>query len=135
MTLSRKNLKGIAGGIAHQFNSSASSYAYQAVSNSQSQVSIDLLSLAITPSLFNVERNRILARMCQTTLWRNIKQWPDLEIQFTELVANFDLSSINEEGTWVTVVVSLCDERGKKWVGKDHSYTIIDWRERLLAGE
>ena len=61
--ISRRNLKGIAGGVAHQFNCSTNYYAFQAVANNQPQIRINLQSLDITPDLFNVERNRILARM------------------------------------------------------------------------
>ncbi len=128
--LTRRNLKGIAGGVAHQFNSSAGYYAYQAVSEKQPQAQIDLLTLSISPSLFDVERNRILSGMCQSTLLGAITKWHDLELQEAKLVINFDLDSFDGEGIGVTVVVTLCDEQGKLWIGRDISYVVVDWRER-----
>ena len=129
MTFSRRNLKGIAGGIAHQFNCSTSYYAYQAVSEKQDQVQIDLLTLGISPNLFDVERNRILAGMCQSTLFGAITKWHDLELREANLVIDFDFESLDGKGIQVRVVVTLCDEQGKLWIGRDSSYTIIDWRE------
>nr|WP_320050223.1 hypothetical protein [uncultured Desulfuromonas sp.] len=134
MTLSRRNLKGIAGGVAHQFNCSTSYYAFQAVVNDQPQAKINLLSLEITPELFNVERNRIFAGMCQGTLTGAISRWPDLELKSAELVIDFDLSSLDGKGIMATAVVTLCDEGGQQWVSQDHSYIIIDWRERKERG-
>ncbi len=130
MVSSRRNLKGIAGGVAHQFNCSTSYYAYQAVVNKQPLARIDLLTLNISPELFAVERNRILAGMCQSTLWGAITRWPELELQSAEIVINFDLGSQDGKGVQAKVVVTLCDERGKLWIGEDNSYIIIDWRER-----
>ena len=130
MSSSRRNLKGIAGGVAHQFNCSTSYYAYQAVVNKQPLAGIDLLTLTISPELFAVECNRILAGMCQSTLWGAITRWPELELQSAEMVINFALDSLDGEGVKAKVVVTLCDERGKLWIGEDISYVVIDWRER-----
>lgn len=130
MGLSRRNLKGIAGGVAHQFNCSTSYYAYQVVTEKQAKAQIDLLTLNISPSLFNVERNRILAGMCQSTLLGAIAKWPDLELQKAKLDVNFDLASLDGKCIGITVVVALCDERGKLWIGRDSSYIVVDWRER-----
>jgi hypothetical protein len=124
--VTRRNLKG----IAHQFNCSTNYYAFQAVANNQPQTEINLLSLEITPELFNVERNRILAGMCQGPLTGAIRRWPDLELKSAELVIDFDLSSLDGKGIMATAVVTLCDELGKHWFGKDDSYVIIDWGER-----
>ncbi len=130
MGLSRRDLKGIAGGVAYQFNCSTSYYAFQAVSGNQPYTVIDLLRLRISPRLFDVERNRILAGMCQRTLLGAIRKWPDLKLQRAEMHIDFDLARLDGKGIQVTVEVSLCDELGRFWIGKDSSYIVIDWRER-----
>ena len=89
-----------------------------------------MLTLSIAPSLFNVERNQILAEMCQGTLFGAITKWPDLELQDAKLVIDFDLDSLDGKGLEVTVVVTLCDEQGKLWTGRNSSYVVIDWGEQ-----
>jgi len=49
-------------------------YAWLAYQHGLLTVTIDLLELRIEPAEFDIERNRILAGMCQCTLLRNTEQ-------------------------------------------------------------
>lgn len=86
--------------------------------------------MSISPSLFDVERNRVLAGMCQGTLFGVITKWHDIELQYAKLKITFDLDSLDGKGIGVTVVATLSDEQRKLWIGRDSSYVVIDWRER-----
>jgi len=70
--LGRKHIKSFASGIAHMFACSAQHFAWLAYHHRLPTVTIDLLDLRIEPSEFDIERNRILAGMCQRTLLRNV---------------------------------------------------------------
>ena len=72
--LGRKHIKSFASGIAHMFACSAQHYAWLAYQHQMPTVTIDLLELRIEPAEFDIERNRILAGMCQRTLLRNTEQ-------------------------------------------------------------
>jgi len=72
--LGRKHIKSFASGITHMFACSAQHYAWLAYQHQLPTVTIDLLELRIEPAEFDIERNRILAGMCQGTLIRNAGQ-------------------------------------------------------------
>ena len=72
--LGRKHIKSFASGIAHMFACSAQHYAWLAYHHRLPTVTFDLLELRIEPAAFDIERNRILAGMCQRTLLRNAGQ-------------------------------------------------------------
>ena len=72
--LGRKHIKSFASGIAHMFACSAQHYAWLAYHHRLPTVTIDLLELRIEPAELDIERNRILAEMCQSTLHRNAGQ-------------------------------------------------------------
>jgi len=78
--LGRKHIKSFASGIALMFSCSAQHYAWLVYQHRLPTVTIDLLNLRIEPSEFDIERNRILAGMCQRTLFRNIEQLDHMEL-------------------------------------------------------
>jgi hypothetical protein len=73
--LGRKHIKSFASGIAHMFACSAQHYAWLAYQHQLSTVAIDLLEMRIEPAEFDIERNRILAGMCQRTLSETPGNW------------------------------------------------------------
>jgi len=122
--LGRKYIKGFAGGIAHMFACSAQHYAWLARKHGLSVVTIDLFKLQISPAEFDIERNRILAGMCQRTLSQNIGQLasPDF-VTAAVLSVNFGIAEYVPDGGSDVIgrsvfTVLLTDDRGKVWRGE-----------------
>jgi hypothetical protein len=119
--LGRKHIKSFASGIAHMFACSAQHYAWLAYRHRLPSVTIDLLELRIEPAEFNIERNRILAGMCQRTLFRNAGQLaPPGAVASAVLSAHFGIDDYSEDGRSASIgrsvfTVILTDERGKEW--------------------
>ena len=119
--LGRKHIKSFASGIAHMFSCSAQHYAWLAYQNQLPTVTIDLLELRIEPSEFDIERNRILAGMCQRTLLRNAGQLaPPGVLASAVLSAHFGIDDYSEDGRSASIGRSvftaiLTDDRGKEW--------------------
>ena len=92
-----------------------------AVQHQLSTVAIDLLELRIEPAEFDIERNRILAGMCQRTLFRNAGQLaPPGAVVTAVLSAHFGIDDYSEDGRSASVgrsifTVILTDDRGKEW--------------------
>lgn len=84
-------------------------------------VRIDLLALRIEPAEFVIERNRILAGMCQGMLLRNAGQLaPPGAVVSAILSANFGIDDYAEDGHLASIgrsvfTVVLTDDRGKEW--------------------
>ena len=120
-TLGRKHIKSFASGIVHMFACSAQHYAWLAHEHGLPKVTIDLLGLRIAPAEFNTDRNRVLAEMCQRTLFRNTEKLaPPSSVVSAILSAQFDLDNYSEgNGTATTgkclFSLVLTDEQGKRW--------------------
>jgi hypothetical protein len=119
--LGRKHIKSFASGIAHMFACSAQHYAWLAYQHRLPTVTIDLLELRIEPAEFDIERNRILAGMCQRTLLRNAGQLalPGV-VALAVLSAHFGIDDYSEDGRSASIgrsvfTVVLTDDRGKEW--------------------
>lgn len=69
-----KQLKGIAGGIAHQFNASREYFDFMMRENRIDEVRIDMLSETVEPELFNIPRNINLIHLCATNLRRLLSE-------------------------------------------------------------
>ena len=84
-------------------------------------VTIDLMGLQIDPAEFDIERNRILAGMCQRTLLRNTGQLaPPGAVASAVLSAQFGIDDHSEEARSSSIgrsvfTVVLTDDRGKEW--------------------
>jgi len=119
--LGRKHIKSFASGIAHMFACSAQHYAWLAYQHRLLTVTIDLLELRIEPAEFDIERNRILAGMCQRTLFRNAGQLaPPGAVVTAVLSAHFGIDDHSEDGRSASIgrsvfTVILTDDRGKAW--------------------
>jgi len=119
--LGRKHIKSFASGIAHIFACSAQHYAWLAYQHRLLTVTIDLLELRIEPAEFDIERNRILAGMCQRTLFRNAGQLaPPGAVVTAVLSAHFGIDDHSEDGRSASIgrsvfTVILTDDRGKAW--------------------
>jgi len=119
--LGRKHIKSFASGIAHMFACSAQHYAWLAYQHRLLTVTIDLLELRIEPAEFDIERNRILAGMCQRTLFRNAGQLaPPGAVVTAVLSAHFGIDDHSEDGRSASIgrsvfTVILTDARGKAW--------------------
>ena len=119
--LGRKHIKSFASGIAHMFACSAQHYAWLAYQHRLPTVTIDLLGLRIEPAGFDIERNRILAGMCQKTLLRNAGQLaPPGTVVTASLSAYFGIDDYSEDGRSASMgrsvfTVILTDDRGKEW--------------------
>jgi len=119
--LGRKHIKSFASGIAHMFACSAQHYAWLAYRHRLPTVTIDLLELRIDPAEFDIERNRILAGMCQRTLLRNAGQLaPPGVLASAVLSAHFGIDDYSEDGRSASIgrsvfTVILTDDRGKEW--------------------
>jgi hypothetical protein len=119
--LGRKNIKSFASGIAHMFACSAQHYAWLAYQHQMPSLTIDLLELKIEPAEFDIERNRILAGMCQKSLLLNAGLLaPPATIVSAMLSAHFDIDDYSEDGRFATIgnsvfTVILTDDRGKIW--------------------
>lgn len=119
--LGRKHIKSFASGIAQMFACSAQHYAWLAYQNRMPTVTIDLLELRIEPAEFDIERNRILAGMCQRTLFRNAGQLaPPGAVVTAVLSAHFGIDDYSEDGRSASIgrsifTVILTDDRGKEW--------------------
>ena len=119
--MGRKHIKSFASGIAHMFACSAQHYAWLAYRHRLPTVTIDLLELRIDPAEFDIERNRILAGMCQRTLLRNAGQLaPPGAIVSAVLSAHFGIDDYSEDGRSASIgrsdfTVILTDDRGKEW--------------------
>lgn len=119
--LGRKYIKSFASGIAHMFACSAHHYAWLAHQHRLPTVTIDLLELKIGPAEFDIERNRILAGMCQRTLLRNAGQLASPgAVDLAILSAHFGIDDYSEDGRSASigrsvVTVILTDNRGKEW--------------------
>ncbi len=116
-TLSRKHIKGFARGVAQKFAWSSQHYAWLAWQNQCPVVTIDLLSLRIEPAGFDIERNRILAAMCQATLLRNLEQLTvPVALLTASLCARFGIENHAEGRIGASLfTVVLCDDQGKTW--------------------
>lgn len=81
----------------------------------------DLLELRIEPAEFDIERNQILAGMCQRTLFRNTGQLaPPSVVVSAVLSAHFGIDDYSEHGRSASIgrsvfTVILTDDRGKEW--------------------
>ena len=119
--LGRKHIKSFASGIAHMFACSAQHYAWLAYHHRLPTVTIDLLELRIEPADFDIERNRILAGMCQRTLLRNAGQLaPPGAVASAVLSAHFGIDDHSEDERSASIgrsvfTVILTDDRGKEW--------------------
>ena len=119
--LGRKHIKSFASGIAHMFACSAQYFAWLAFQHRLPTVSIDLLELRIEPAELDIERNRILAEMCQSTLLRNAGQLaPPGAVASAVLSAHFGIDDYSEDGRSASIgrsvfTVILTDDRGKEW--------------------
>ncbi|MDO4557705.1 MAG: hypothetical protein Q4C47_01930 [Planctomycetia bacterium] len=119
--LGRKYIKSFASGIAHMFSCSAQHYAWLAYQHRLPTVTIDLLELRIEPAEFDIERNRILAGMCQRTLIRNAGQLaPPGAVVTASLSAHFGIDDYSEDSRSASIgrsifTVILTDDRGKEW--------------------
>jgi hypothetical protein len=119
--LGRKHIKSFASGIAHMFSCSAQHYAWLAYQHRLPTVTIDFLELRIEPAEFDIERNRILAGMCQRTLLRNAEQLaPPGAVVTASLSAHFRIDDYSEDGRSASIgrsifTVILTDDRGKEW--------------------
>lgn len=119
--LGRKHIKSFASGIAHMFACSAQHYAWLAYQHRLPTVTIDLLELRIEPAEFDIERNRILAGMCQRTLFRNAGQLaPPGAVVTAVLSVHFGIDDHSEDGRSASIgrsvfTVILTDDRGKAW--------------------
>ena len=119
--LGRKHIKSFASGIAHMFACSAQHYAWLAYQHRLPTVTIDLLELRIEPAEFDIERNRIIAGMCQRTLFRNAGQLaPPGAVVTAVLSAHFGIDDHSENGRSASIgrsifTVILTDDRGKDW--------------------
>ena len=119
--LGRKHIKSFASGIAHMFACSAQHYAWLAYQHRLSTVAIDLLELRIEPAEFDIERNRILAGMCQRTLFRNSGELaPPRAVVTAVLSAHFGIDDYSEDGRSASIgrsifTMILTDDRGKEW--------------------
>ncbi|MDQ7831389.1 MAG: hypothetical protein RDU30_06640 [Desulfovibrionaceae bacterium] len=119
--LGRKHIKSFASGIAHMFACSAQHYAWLAYQHRLPTVAIDLLVLRIEPAEFDIERNRILAGMCQRVLFRNAGQLaPTDAVASAVLFAHFGLDDYSDDGRSASIgrsvfTVILTDDRGKEW--------------------
>jgi hypothetical protein len=119
--LGRKYIKSFASGIAHMFACSAQHYAWLAYQHQLPTVTIDLLELRIEPAEFDIERNRILARMCQRTLLRNAGQLALPGAVVTAVLsAHFGIDDYSEDGRSASIgrsvyTVILTDDRDKEW--------------------
>jgi hypothetical protein len=119
--LGRKHIKSFASGIAHMFSCSAQHYAWLAYQHRLPTVTIDLLELRIEPSEFGIERNRILAGMCQRALLRNVGQLaPPGAVVTAVLSAHFGIDDYSENDRSASMgrsvfTVILTDDRGKEW--------------------
>lgn len=106
--LGRKPLKNFASGIAHMFACSAQHYAWLAYQNRMPTVTIDLLKLRIEPAEFDIERNRILAGMCQRTLLRNAGQLVTPgAVASAVLSAHFGIDDYSEDGRSASIERSV----------------------------
>jgi hypothetical protein len=132
--LGRKHIKSFACGIAHMFACSAQHYAWMAYQYQMPTVTIDLLELRIEPAEFDIERNRILAGMCQKTLFRNASQLaPPCAVGSAVLSVHFGIDDYSEAGRSASIgrsvfTVILTDDRGKAW-RVDHA------EERMLIDD
>jgi len=120
--LGRKHLKCFASGIAHMFACSAEHYALMAHQHQIQEVKIDLFSLKTEPIEFNIKRNRILAGMCQRSLFRNIEKLnPPGSVNSAVLIAHFGIDDYSKDNRGVSSIgefiysVILTDDRGKEW--------------------
>ncbi|MBG0790934.1 MAG: hypothetical protein H0S80_10595 [Desulfovibrionaceae bacterium] len=119
--LGRKHIKSFASGIAHMFASSAQHYAWLAHKLGIPMVTIDLIELRIEPFEFNIDRNRVLAEMCQRTLFRNIERLtPPGSVVSAALSAQFGIDDYSENSGAASIgesifSVILTDDQGKKW--------------------
>ena len=117
----RKYIKSFASGIAHMFACSAQHYAWLAYQHQMPSLTIDLLELKIEPAEFDIERNRVLAGMCQKSLLRNAGQLaPPSAVVSAVLSAHFGIDDYSEDGRSASIsrsifTVILTDDRGKKW--------------------
>ncbi|EKD40993.1 MAG: hypothetical protein ACD_74C00087G0006 [uncultured bacterium] len=119
--LGRKYIKSFARGIAHMFACSAQRYAWLAYQHQIPTVTINLLALRVEPAEFNIERNRILAGMCQRTLLRNSEQLaPPGAVVSAVLSAYFGIDDYSEDARIASIGRSvftaiLTDDGGKGW--------------------
>jgi hypothetical protein len=129
--LSRKHIKGFAGGIAHQFACSAQHYAWLAHQYHKQSVTIDLLNLQIEPAEFDIERNRNLAAMCRDNLLRNTEQLvSSAAVVSATLHADFGIGDYSVEGGATSIgrsvfTVHLVDDRGKEWIGVHEEASVL----------
>ena len=140
--LCRRNLKGFACNIAHQFSCSAYHYAWMAYRYNIPVVTIDLLSLRINPPEFDIRRNRILAGMLQTTLLRNIQLLRHPEsvvaaILTSNLVMDDDgIEGQNPKPREMIYTVTLTDDRGKEWIAvrKEKWWSLMADSKSVVSG-
>ncbi len=121
--MGRKQLKGFAHNLAHQFAFSAEHYAWLAYRYRLPAVTIDLLEARIEPVEFDIERNRILAGICRQTLIRSAgRLTPPGAVVSALLYARFGIDDYSKDGCRESIgrsvfTVILTDDRGKEWRG------------------
>lgn len=122
---SRRLLKGFAHDIAYKFARSTQHFAWLALRHRTRRVEIELFSPRIEPGLFDIGRNRVLAKMCRDNLAELLARLvPPATVSKAVLVADFGIDDVRE--VWgiqsssigrSTFTVVLTDDRGKEWVG------------------
>ena len=118
----RRELKGLAYNLAQKFSCSAEHFAWLAMHHKEPAVTIDLFSLQISPGLFDIERNRILAGECRESIDWFAKQIKPVEIRAAVLAASFGIEDVEPDGKYAWMAkavftVSLTDDMGRIWVG------------------
>ncbi len=117
----RKHILCFGAGIADMFAASAEHIAWLAHHYGIRQVTVDLLSLEITPGQFNIPRNQQLAKLCRNSLLRNAQRLkPPGALTHAKLIADFDIEDYQIEPKFetvgkTTITVFLTDDRGKVW--------------------
>lgn len=109
-----KHLRNVARNIAHKFSVSAQHFAELSVKNGYIDVTMDFISGEITPSLFDIERNRILVGYCKTNF--------------------FDLLTNDERQMLRSVTLLAHFEEGEGSIFGDFTLTIILDNGRELSG-
>ncbi|MHB8880452.1 MAG: hypothetical protein ACYC69_02960 [Thermodesulfovibrionales bacterium] len=90
----RRSLQGFAYNIAQKFSVSAEHFAWLALDNKESVMTADLLTGAISPPVFDIERNRTLINMCGENLREIVTKAFPAELNSAVLTARFGLEPV-----------------------------------------
>jgi hypothetical protein len=85
-----KHLRNVARNIAHKFSVSAQHFAELSMQNGYEDVAMDFISGQITPSLFDIERNRILFGNCKTNFFDLMRDDEKQRLRSVTLLAHFE---------------------------------------------